>query len=62
MTTKPAFPIWLERERENYFAVHPKATDADFRTHVWELVKANPELAHQACDDFVTEMLRQMRH
>jgi len=62
MMNKLAFPTWLERERENYFAQHKKATEDDFRAHVWELCKANQELMRQASDDYVTEILRQMKH
>lgn len=57
---KLAFPLWLERETESYFAQHPEATEAEFRVHVWQLVENNPELAKQMCEDLFTEMVSEL--
>jgi hypothetical protein len=61
MTKKVAFQAWFEREFETFMA-RPGATEAGFFAHLMELLKNNPDLARQMCDDFVRLMLREMRH
>jgi hypothetical protein len=61
MTKKLPFQAWLEREIENYMA-QSGAIKEDSRSHVMDLIKANPDLARQMVDDFFTEFLREKVH